>query len=104
MKAVCTASVRIYGSKYSSFVVGCPPRFQAIAGPGSSSRRKAAFRSHDVSVTAVTSQVGHTTSPSDVGAYAASVPKVGAPSHLGPRSRSRPAEVFVLPSRPPQNM
>ena len=67
--------------------VGCPPRFQAIAGLGSFSRRKAAFRSNDVSLTAVTSQVAHTTGPSDGGAYAASVLSVVAPSHLGPRSR-----------------
>ena len=71
--------------------VFCPPRFQAIAGLGSFSRRRAAFRSHDVSVTAVTSQVAHTTGPSDVWAYDASVPKVVAPSHVGPRSRNRPA-------------
>ena len=82
-------------------VVGCPPRSQASAGLGFVSGWECRFRSLDVGVTAVTSQVGHTTGPSDVGAYAASVPKVGAPSHLGPRSRSRPAaaEVVVLQSR-----
>ena len=35
---------------------------------------KAAFRSLDVSMTAKTSHVAHTTGPSDGGAYAASVP------------------------------
>ena len=47
-----------------------------------------AFRSLDVSVTSVTAHVAHTTGDSDAEGYAESVLSVGAPSHLGPRSRS----------------
>ena len=46
--------------------------------------RRCRFRSPDLGVTAVTSEMGHTTDLSDADLSSASVRWVGAPSRLGP--------------------